>query len=473
MHQHHRRIILSLILGMGTAVALLLTARAAQQPEPRRGTGAVTSNTVHIPSPEGTGLSTGTLAVRVFSPITGAARYPEGAPIVVFVPGGTDVGTLVEPLTLATDTVRITFLFPGGCDGPVCSDGVYDDRGNRSIVALRDVVLYAAGALSDVQGRIIDEMVNVSPLHDNVGLFGASNGGNVVAATTALHGEALSTCLRYVIQWESPVSSQVATVELGPVQLCPTHTLQVVNSRYAIPGGYGPLSLTVDYAQLTYNPTDADQPLFWDGTDDGEYTLTDTVSGCPTPDLDGDGRLSTNEDFPIDAFTHNGRTFYSRYATQAMADRDVFSPTWPLSIANPAQAAAFWDLREAVYLYPTATQVIPGLEAMVLSSRNDHKQIAPDRPHVHQAFDGWQKAGAWVQINPSPTYATAINPALVGHPHLPDNAPNTAPADWAADDYVYPNALGEVYWAAAAHQMADRAYSSGWHNVYLPLVLNP
>jgi hypothetical protein len=448
-------------------MALLLTIRATQLTAAK----AATSTTVRLPSPQGTGLPTGTMVVRVFSPVSGAARYSQGAPVVVFAPGGTEAGTLAEPLTLATDTVRIAFLFPGGCDGPLCSDGLYDERGMRSIAALRDVVLYAAGTLTDAQGRTIDEVVDVSVLHDNVGLFGASNGGNVVVATAALHGDELSGHLRYVIQWESPVSSQVATVELGPVQLCPTQTLQVVNPRYSVPVGYGPLSLTVDYAQLAYDPTDSDQPLFWDGTGDGEYTLTDTVDGCPTPDLDGDGVLSTGEDFPIDAFLHDGRSFYSRRATQAMADQNVFSPTWPLSIATPAQTRDFWDLREAVRLYPTATQRLPGLEAMVLSSREDHKQIAPDRPHVHQAFDGWLSAGAWVQVNPSPSYVTEIAPSLTSNPHLPDNAPNTAPDDWAADDYVYPNDLGDVYWAAAAHQMTDRVHEGQGYHVYLPIIL--
>lgn len=447
----YRYILLAALLGLGAAAMLLLTSRAAQP----AAISAATVTNVRLPSPDGTGLPTGTLAVRVFSPVTDTARYPHGAPVVVFATGGTEAGTLVEPVSWATDTVRVAFLFPGGCDGPICSDGVYDDRGAYSIAALRDVVLYASGALSDASGHTIDAVVDVPVLHDNVGLFGASNGGNIVAAVAARHGDELFGQLRYIIQWESPVSSQAATVEIGPVQLCPTQTLQAVNPRYD-PVGYGPLSLGIDYAQLAYDPTDADHPLFWDGAADGEYTLTDTVGGCRTPDLDGNGLLTITEDFPIEAFTHGGRSFYSRQATQAMADQSIFSPTWPFTIANPAQADAFWDLREAVHLYPTATQKIPDLEAMVLSSQEDHMQIAPDRPHIHQAFDGWLNAGAWVQLNPSPDYVTEINPALASNPNLPDNAPNTAPANWAADDYVYSNSLGEIYWAAAVHQMADR-----------------
>jgi len=449
----HWHVLTGLLLGLGTAAALLLSTHTTPPVAPPEKAGAMTSTTVRLPSPEGTGLPTGTLAVRVCSPISGAARYPHGAPVVVFVPGGTEAGTLVEPLSLATDTVRIVSLLPGGCDGPICSDGVYDYRGAHSIAALRDVVLYAAGVLTDVSGHSIDDVVDVPVLHDNVGLFGASNGGNIVAATAARHGDDLFGHLRYLVQWESPVSSQMATVELGPVTLCPTQTLQAVNPRYQT---YGSLSLTLDYSQLTYNPTDLDHPLFWDGTGDGKYTLTDTVDGCRTPDLDGDDVLSTDEDFPLTPFIYGHVDVYSRQATQALADQSVFSPTWPVTIANPAQADAFWDLREAVHLYPTATHKIPDLQAMILSSVEDHVQIAPERPHIHQAFDGWQDTGAWVQINPSPAYVTEISPSLAGNPNLPDNAPNTAPVDYSADDYVYPNGLGEVYWAAAVHHMADR-----------------
>jgi len=432
-----------------------------------------TAATVRIPSPEGTGLPTGTLVVRVFGPPAGAARYPEGAPVVVYVPGADSRGSLNEELSLARDMVRVVFLFPGGCDGSSCSDGTYDHRGLLCIAALRDVILYAAGALADVQGHTIDEVVEAPVLHDNIGLFGSSNGGNIIVAVAALHGNQLAGHLRYLVQWESPVSSQMTTVELGPpLQDCPGWQRAKVNSvnpRYL---AYGPLTVTMDYSQLTFDPLDPQHPVFWDGNGDGRYsTVYDPATGCQSPDLNGNGTMEMNEDFPLVAYEGEGKKFYSRPATRAMADQGIFPGPWPSDIATVAEAEAAWEIREAVRLYPTATLKIPDLKGMILASTNDHVQIAPDRPHIRQAFEGWRAAGAWVKINPAPSYAIEISPALSTRPDLPDNAPNTPPTDWSADDYTYPDDLDRIYYAAAVHEMADLVRKGGGYELYLPLVL--
>jgi len=422
---------------------------------PSRPLPSTTEGVVYIPSPEGTGLPDGVLAVRVFSPAAGEARYPEGAPVVIWVPGGDDRGNLREPLHQAADVIRIVFLFPGGCKGSVCSDGVYDHRGQRSIAALRDVIRYAAGLLPDATGRTIDKAVPVPVLHDNIGLLGSSNGGNIVVAVAALHGAELSGYLRYVIQWESPVSSQIATVDLGPPRECrlPNEGMQPVwvNPRYL---GYGPLEVQVDYSQLAYDPSDPVHPVFWDGNGDGVYTLSE-ASACPL-DLDGDGVLELDEDFPLIAYeAEGGLRVYSRPATHAMADQGIFPDPWPSDIAAPEEADRFWDLREAVRLYPAALQSVPDLMGMVLASTQDHVQIAPDRPHIRQAFEGWLAAGGWVRVNPGPEYVVEIDPGLAER-SLPDNPPNTPPADWAAPDYTYPDPMDQVYQSAAVHEMADR-----------------
>jgi hypothetical protein len=154
----------------------------------------------------------------------GHARYPEGAPVLVWGAGGVEVKGLDHDLPASVDDIIIiTFVFPGGEDpwAGRRSDGVYDYRGPNCIAALRDVILYAAGELTDSLGRTIDDIVPVPVLHDNIGLEGVSNGGNIIVAVAALHGDDLAGHLRYIIQWETPVSSQVATRDLGRVWLEP------------------------------------------------------------------------------------------------------------------------------------------------------------------------------------------------------------------------------------------------------------
>jgi hypothetical protein len=418
---------------------------------------------IDLPS-ESTGSPEGTLAIRVYAPAAGQTRYPEGAPVVIQVQGGDASGFLGNSLPPeGDDIITIALVFPGGTDptSDRFSDGVYDHRGPQSIAALRDVVLYAAGRLRDDQGRTIDEVVPVPVLHDNIGLIGFSNGGNIVVAVAAFHGEELAPYLRYIVQWESPVSSQIATVDLGRVRMqCPSGQRgenNFVNPRYV---AYGPYTLEVDYSDLAYDPSNPVFPVFHDGNGDGQYTtVVDPATGCKTPDLDLDGVLERDEDFPLGAYEDGEKQIYSRPVSHALAERNVFGGGWPADIATPEEADAYWDLREAVRLYDQALSKIPHLEGMVLASVQDHVQSTPDKPHIRQAFEGWNRAGAWVQINPDPTYLEEAAPHLRGRNDLPANAPNTPPADWAdVAAYAIPEDIPDAtYQLAAIWQMADRA----------------
>ncbi len=428
---------------------------------------------INLPS-DSTGVANGTLAVRILPPTQ--ARYADGAPVVIFVPGGDTAGSLKPALPGAEDTVRIVFLFPGGRD-PVAgrkSDGTYDHRGPASIAALRDVILFAMGQRTTVDGKTIDDLLPTPVLHDNIGLLGASNGGNIAVAVAAQYGTALRGHLRYIVQWESPVSSQMVTVDLGGVRLdCPQgkrERLDVVNPRYH---GYSFPEVDVDHSQIAYNPADARHPIFLDGNGDGRYTtIVDSRTGCRTPDLNGDGVLGLDEDWPLNGHLVEGKTYYSRPATQALADHNVFT-TWPANVATPGEAAAYWDVREAVRLYDDALAAISDLEAMVLASYRDHVQSAVDHPHIRQAFEGWCAAMScrdgreatalrpYIKLNPSLTYLAQADPALQPRTDIPDLPANIPPANWNAPaSYTVPEDVPpDTLQIAAIWQMADRAHA--------------
>ncbi len=417
---------------------------------------------IDLPSPS-TGVPGGTLAVRVFSPATGGdARYRPRAPVLIYVPGGSGNSNLTEELLRAPDMIRIVFLFPGGIDpgSGRTSDGTYDYRGQTSIEALRDVILYASGQLADSTGQTLQQRVAPTVLTDNIGLVGGSNGGNIVVAVAGLFGNLFQGHLRYIVQWESPVSSQMATVDLGGIRLecagAPA-SYEGVNPRYT---RYGSLAAVVDYQQLQYDPNNATIPVFFDGNGDGIYTtVPDPINtGCLTPDINGDGTVEITEDWPLSAFQDDTLNYYSRAATKAMDAQNTFGGSWPATIANLSQAQAFWDLREAVRLYDDAMDKIPGLEGLFLTTLVDHVQETLDYSHIHQGFDGWNLHGAWMQINPSSSYLVAVDPALTGRTDLPDNAHNTPPADWTAGTaFTIPEDVGkEVLFAASVWQMADR-----------------
>jgi hypothetical protein len=427
-------------------------------------------------------VSSSQLVVRIQAPSPGAARYADGAPVIIWLSGGEECRDFKHGLPAeADDLVILTFLYPGCTDVVTgrASSGTYDWRGQESIRALRDVILYAAGELTDDLGRTIDQVVPVHVLHDNIGLIGASNGGNIIVAAAALHGADLTGHLRYLVQWETPVSSQIATRDLGRVWMKPYSAQgDYFNPRYL---GYEPLTLAVSYSDLAYNAAEPFYPVFHDGgglppgaPPDGNYTTIPDEAGSPAdppdPDVDHSHALELDEDFPLDGYTGEDgvQRIYSRPVTQALADQHVF-PHWPPTVATPAEAAAYWDIRESVRMYDDALAALPRLEGMVLASVRDHVQSAADKPHIRQAFEGWRNAGGWVQINPSRSYVLQVDPTL-NPSWLPNNAPNTPPADWSdAAAYCIAEAVPDaVYQLAAVWQMADRAQRKP---VYLPLML--
>ncbi len=417
---------------------------------------------VELPS-ESTGVDGGTLAVRVHSPMVGEARYPEGAPVLIWVQGGFEIKGIDHGLPpTAVDVICITFVFPGGEDpwSGLASDGVYDYRGPSCIAALRDVILYAANRLRDTEGRTIDQIVPVPVLHDNIGLIGESNGGNLLPAVAALHGEALAGHLRYVIQWETPVSSQIATRDLGRVWLKPVTGQGDYWNPRAI--GYDPLVLRVDYGDLAYDPAEEIYPLFHDGNGDGRYTtVPDSVRGADVPDLNG--TLSLSEDFPLDTYPVDGeRKTYSRPVMHEIVDRGLVGEPWPSDLVSVDEADEYWDLRESVRLTEEAVAKIPDLAAMVLCNARDHVQAAPTKPHVRQAFDSWDTYGAWVKINPSSEALAAVDPRVIGG-RLPNLPANTAPDDWTDHaTYAIPVDVPKaIYQLAGIYEMADRVQATG------------
>jgi hypothetical protein len=417
---------------------------------------------VALPS-NSTGSPSGTIKLILYLPEEGKTRYPEGAPVLIWGYGGGTAGGLDNPLSPANDSIIINFLYPGGEDNRFDkkSDGVYDYRGENSILALRDVILFAAGELTDENGKTIDEIVPVSVIHNNIGLLGASFGGNIVVAVTALYGAELTDYLKYIIQWETPVSSQITNLDLGRVLPAPGEAgtqLDLYNPRLL---SYGKQVLQVNYSDLAYNSSNEYYPVFHDGNGDGKYTTaTHGNTSMPTPDLNNDGILSNNEDFPINYFLFqeiNSKRYYSRSITQALKDYTIIPDPWPEEIATLAEANAFWDIREAVKLYEEAVNQMPNIKAMVLANEEDHVQSHPEKPHIHQAFDGWNDQGIWVKINPSPNYIRDVNPDLY-FPQLPNNLPNTSPIDWKNhSNYCMPEFMvNTIYQTAAFYEMTDK-----------------
>jgi hypothetical protein len=388
------------------------------------------------------------IAVRFYLP-----EEQTSSPIIIYVPGGYEEKDLTNGLPIG-DMVVALFLFPGVEDKTMnkASEGVYDFRGEDSIAVFKEVVDFCAGNTFDINGDKITDLIPYA-LTDNVGAIGVSNGGNLPVAAAASY----ELDLNYIIQWETPVSSQVATRDLGEIILEPLQDNpsprrgEFFNPRYE---GYGLRTIQVDYSDLTYDPNSLFE-VFHDGNGDGEYTTTLTNAG-PSPDLNQDGVLSLDEDFPLDFYPDQNKGYYSRPVTHALFDNGVLTlSNWPSHIATPTEAEDYWGIREAVQLYGEAMENNPDLKAMVLANVEDHVQSNPYKSHVRQAFDGWNNNGAWVQINPDLKYVLEVDSSLTFY--TIENKPNVAP-DWEdLESYCVPESIdAEIYQQAAVYQMADQ-----------------
>jgi len=426
--------------------ALILITAAGLSAQPRLIETAFTD--IELPSEAANG---GTIAVRLLYHEGACPLLPQGAPILIEVPGGFEPGALTPALDAGfSGFVYIRFLFPGGRAFGRISGGVYDTRGPQSILALRDVALYASGQLRDGNGHTIDEVLPFPVLTTNVGLLGLSFGGNASTAVLARYGAQLPS-VHYFIGWENPTNAQIATGEPGPggAVTCPNNVRpQRGDLHNPFFTAYGATALRFDYSKARSDG----QRLFFDGNNNNRVDTTPTANGCQTADTNNDNRLSDTEDFPINGILAGNIRYFSPQITQAAAAN---TPTWPATFANPAQSEAFWKEREAVRFYDAFPESKPSLRVMLLASVRDHVQTSPGHHHIRQAFEGFLRNNIWVTINPTRESLAELQASLATRTDIPENEPNTTPNWPRPESFAYPENISDsLVWAAAAREMA-------------------
>jgi len=160
-----------------------------------------------------------------------------------------------------------------------------------------------------------------------------------------------------------------------------------------------------------------------------------------------------------------GKRYYSIALTQALMDKgSLTSLSWPLDLATPAEAARDWPSRETPDLYGSLRTKSTDLKVMLIFAQTDSFQAAPDKPTIHQAFQGFRfEAGLWVRLNPDRAYIQAKMTTSAGN--FPDNPANTEPDDWSRiGTYAYPDQgnSGQLVPLAGIAEMADRTHFDRW-----------
>ena len=384
----------------------------------------------------------GRIAVQLRLP--SVPRYPEGAPIVVhtsafFTPGQGFGGLGVTRI----GAIEVSYLWPGATDvhAGVSSEGVYDHGGADSIAAFRDVLRFVSGQVPDYEGHYIAELLAVTPLTDNVGLYAFSHPGIAATNVLAHHGASLPN-VKYLVGGENPTTDTLSCVEIGHWG---EHGQPIYNPYYSYPDDYSPFGLDIDYSTVGW-------------LQNGEYP-----DGRPFFDVPG------GEDYILGSRVPQmwGKRYYSMELTQALLDNGALTlEAWPEDLATPTEAWAAWPYRMTVANYPLLASSAPQLKVMLTFATEDHVHPALDKPHIHIAYDGFSGgAGLWVRLNPDVSYVQQVKP---DYPlaAFPDNDANAEPADWLnAVSWAHPMIGGgtrnDVGLAAVA-EMADRVRANNW-----------
>ena len=383
----------------------------------------------------------GNIAVRLEVPET--TRYPDGAPVVV------EVSTwfiAFENFHRVNDTRRIgaitvSYLWPGRIDSAsgAQSEGEYDYGGSGSLKVLRDVIRFACGDIPDMNGDYIDDLLQITPLTSNVGLFASSHSGVVATNVLAHHGAEMPG-VKYLVGRENPTRDEMYPLEIGHFD---AQRNPILNPFYD-ENDYSPLTVTVDYSTVGWYDDGQSMPRPYFAARDTipEHILHPTI--CP--------KLF-------------GKRYYSHAITQALLDNGALTlANWPEGLATPAETQAHWPFRITVHNYPAIGNVLPDLKVMLVFSRDDHVQAAQTKPHIHQAWDGFHKrAGLWVRMNPDRAYAQSVNPDY--NLNFPDNRAQEEPGDWIyIRDWGFPVGPGtrEDIWLASVAEMADRIHENNW-----------
>ena len=410
------------------------------------------------------------IAVMVATPR--ARRYPEGAGIVVvaspiFTP---DDGFITDPDLTSLGLIQVSYLWPGETDPHTGarSTGTFDYGGEHSINILRDVIRFAANRIPDKSGRYIVSMTSVPPLVSEVGIYAFADAGIAAVRALSLYGSQYQG-LQYFIGREVPTVDTLSALETGYYGAAGQ---PIPNPFYAYPANFNTSSITLNYTNLRWDPT---------------YTSSfSKFAGRPYLDLDGNGKISAG-DFVFDGQVPvmDGKRYYSTALTQALASNGALPlSAWPADLATPQEAAQAWQIRQTPGLFETMQDdaIVQNLKVMLVFAQADHALVAPDKPHIHQLYQGFEfEARLWVRLNPDRSYVEALldaagvsfsgTPGVTPTPGpnlaFPDNPANTQPSDWSQiGAYAYPGEgrAGSLVPLAAVAEMADRAHSGDWDN---------
>ncbi|MSR85850.1 hypothetical protein EXS74_00475 [Candidatus Woesearchaeota archaeon] len=268
-------------------------------------------------------------------------------------------------------------------------------------------------------------------------MYAFSHPGIAATNVLALYGDELN--VQWFVGRENPTSDILYPLELGYWN----EKTPVYNPLYSYPEDYSSKEISLDFSTIQYD-FDLGKPYF---------------------DINGNG-IDDSGDFALGTKTPTmfGKDYYSRGLTAALKENGALTDTnWPASLATEEETQRDWPFRETINNYEELGTNIPNLKVLLLFGVDDHVQTVKDKPHIHQAYDGFTSAGIWVRLNPDESYIQDVGFTSIS----PDNDANTQPSDWnTIEDWSHPSTTtsAKLLPYAAIMEMADRTEKENWEN---------
>jgi hypothetical protein len=394
--------------------------------------------------------------VRVSPPTV--ARYAEGAPIVVHSAAAPSFDRASACLS-EHGFVDVSFQCPGSRD-----DGSERDaRLGTCAEALADVLAFATGQVRSTDNKSIEAYTgNIMPWTANVGVLGASAGGNRAVLAMARYGDRFPQ-VKWFASWESPV---LTSIDGGWGSVFQTNRF------------YDPATGRIDLSRLRYS---AEMPLWvW------PIQRLPREPNWPLGGLylDGDGNNTFNKDadyafwvtYDSPASGQVGRAFYTPMIVREARDRGLFGPTWPTHIATLQEVE---ERARSEDVLPHIREVVarfPGLAVIVFESEVGHVTAAADHPHAIAHVNAWLDAGArWVRFNPDAHYVERVmgkKPARVLQYPAGKGLDRTTIASLLEPEEASGGPSDAQGMAAMVCELADRTYRNNWAEVLTGVVVN-
>ena len=404
-------------------------------------------------------------------------RYKDSAPVVVVVPGGNASQGLDFSMHAAHQGfVEVRFAFPGGGKPGFTSSGIYDNRGLKSQEALRDVLRFAAGQITDHQNKKISELLPYHTDPKSVGAVGWSNGGNTLLVTLGKFAAELPF-VSWVAFYESPVGAMFFPPALGGA-----HDM-LANKHYR-PGTAATGQVMVDFRKLKYQKDASKAPGLHKKNDEPE------IPGVAYFDENNNGAWDETSEFAIP------------YATDIGMEKQIYPPPvaralWALNdfqlpkgkdgkpkgdaskllppVATVDESLAYFRERDGSHYIKSIVQENPMMAFCIFGSHLDHLQRQPDHPHVAMLYNQLLEAKPkFLRLNPSSVYVAAVT--FMKASTFSENRPNASIESDTIDQHLEPEGLipDYAYMEAAAAELADRVHVGKWNKVieepYVPYI---